>query len=91
MTIHYVDTSRKHSIVIMDASDYDVVRNIIQIVRDHVKGDGRLCSIMPVDEDRLTMDAIEVYTSMTTFKELEDELSMFYPGLCVFDPPMAVF
>lgn len=90
MAIYYTAGPRRFSTVVMDGSNDDVVHDIIHVVRTLIKGRGRFCSCMPVDEGRLTMFTIDVFTTKTVYNELEREISRRYPGLCMFDPPMVV-
>lgn len=90
MAIHYVAYPRRFSTVVMDASNDDVVHDIIEITRGLLKGRGRLCSVMPFGENQLTMCEIEVYTTKSIYNMLEREISRRYPGLCMFDLPLVV-
>ena len=91
MTIHYVCYPRRFSTVIMDGTNTDIVLDIAHIIRDFARSaGGRFCSAMPLDEDHPTMCVMEAVMTIPVYKILAGIISEKYPGLCVFDLPLAV-
>ena len=79
---------KKYSTVVMDGSDIEVLSFITGLINLMTKEKHGVARCHPLDDTHPTMMVIETRTTGRTYDVIQEMLSEYYPGLCVFNPPM---
>ena len=79
---------KKYSTVVMDGSDIEVLSFITGFINLMTKGKHGVARCRPLDDNHPTMMVIETRTTGRTYEVIQEMLSEYYPGLCIFNPPM---
>lgn len=81
---------KKYSTVVMDGSDMEVISFITGLISLITRGRHGGVTCRPLDDEHPTMMVIETRTTKNTYDVIEEMLTEYYPGLCVFNPPMSI-
>ncbi len=79
---------KDYATVVMDGSNTEVVRNIIDMIDTIIEGRGRHMSSHLLDKQHPTTMVIKTRTDVNTYGFVQKVIEKLYPGLCVFNPPM---
>lgn len=79
---------KKYATVVMDGSDIEVLSFITGFINLMTKKRHGEATCRPLDNDHPTMMVIETRTTGNIYDVIQEMLSEYYPGLCVFNPPM---
>ena len=79
---------KKYATVVMDGSDLEVISFITGLINLMTKQRHGEAKCRPLDSTHPTMMVIETRTTGNTYDVIKELLSEYYPGLCVFNPPM---
>lgn len=78
------------SVIIMDGSDNDVVNFIQQVVWEWSDPSVRQVMVYELDEDHPSTIVMRTKIDDDSAVHLQSIINRRYPGLCTFNPPMAV-
>lgn len=81
---------RKFSTVIMDGTNEANVRVIISTIELFTNKKYGQAYRRALSIDHSTKAVIDVTTTQDVYDNIKKTIEMYYPGLCIFDPPMAV-
>ena len=79
---------KDYATVVMDGSNTEVVRNIIDMIDTITKGRRKRLACRLLDKQYPTTMVIETRTDVNTYDFVQRVIEKMYPGLCVFNPPM---
>lgn len=79
---------KDYATVVMDGSNTEVVRNIIDMIDTIIEGKGRRMSNHLLDKQHPTTMVIKTRTDVNTYGFVQKVIEKLYPGLCIFNPPM---
>lgn len=79
---------KDYATVVMDGSNTEVVRNIIDVIDAITDGRRGRMSCHLLDKQHPTTMVIKTSTDVSTYDFVQKVIEKLYPGLCVFNPPM---
>ena len=81
---------RKFSTVVMDDTDEVNTRLIVSTIDFITKKEHGQAYRRALSKDHLTKAVIDVVTTEDVYAKIQETLEVYFPGLCIFDPPMKV-
>lgn len=79
---------KDYATVVMDGSNTEVVRKIIDMIDTITEGRRKKMSCHLLDKQHPTTMVIKTSTDVDTYGFIQKVIEKLYPGLCVFNPPM---
>lgn len=79
---------KDYATVVMDGSNTEVVRNIIDMIDTITEGRRKRMACHLLDKQHPTTMVIKTRTDVNTYDFVQRVIEKMYPGLCVFNPPM---
>lgn len=81
---------KTNTVVIMDGTNYDNVRYITDMLRTWSPITVDDPKVYRVNKDRDSMIAVKVQMYEADLAKVNERIEQRFPGLCIFNPPMAV-
>ena len=81
---------RRFSTVVMDDTDEDTTRFIVSTIDFITKKRHGQAYLRALSKDHLTKAVIDVVTTEDVYTQIQETLEGYFPGLCIFNPPMKV-
>ena len=79
---------KDYATVVMDGSNTEIVRNIIEMIDAITNGRRGPMSCHLLDKQHPTTMVIKTKTDVNTYGFIQRVIEKLYPGLCIFNPPM---
>lgn len=80
--------TNERTIVVMDGTNVTNLNVIISTINLFIHKQGEGISWRVMSEKLISMIVIRFVTDEATYEKIQKTLDEYYPGLCIYDPPM---